>query len=39
VTGIGGHAPHLPGDDWMTVDLQAPALSLAGWNVTGGASG
>jgi predicted Zn-dependent protease len=39
VAGIGGHAAHLPGDDWMSIDLRAPALSLAAWNVTGGASG
>jgi predicted Zn-dependent protease len=39
VTGIGAHAPHLPTDDWLTMDVRAPALSLAAWNVTGGASG
>ena len=39
VTGIGAHAPHLPGEDWMSLDLRAPALRLAAWNVTGGASG
>ena len=39
VAGIGAQAPHLPADDWMSVDLRAPALSLAAWNVTGGASG
>jgi hypothetical protein len=39
VGGIGTHAPHLPADDWLGMDLRAPALSLAEWNVTGGASG
>ena len=39
VAGIGSVAPHLPGEDWFAIDLRAPALSLAGWNVTGGASG
>jgi predicted Zn-dependent protease len=39
VAGIGSVAPHLPAEDWFGIDLQAPALSLAGWNVTGGASG
>ncbi len=39
VAGIGAHAPHLPSEDWVSVDLRAPALSLAAWNVTGGASG
>ncbi len=39
VTGIGVVAPHLPGEDWFPIDLRAPALRLAEWNVTGGASG
>jgi hypothetical protein len=39
VAGIGTSASHLPGEDWLPIDLQAPALSLAAWNVTGGASG
>jgi predicted Zn-dependent protease len=39
VAGIGGHAPHLPADDWLSMDLRAPALSLSAWNITGGASG
>ena len=39
VAGIGTHAPHVPTDDWLGMDLRPPALSLAGWNVTGGASG
>jgi len=39
VAGIGTSAQHLPGEDWLPIDLQAPALSLAAWNVTGGASG
>ena len=39
VTGLGAHAPHLPGEDWVAIDLRAPALHLAAWNVTGGASG
>jgi predicted Zn-dependent protease len=39
VAGLGAHAPHLPGEDWIAVDLRAPALSLAAWNITGGASG
>jgi hypothetical protein len=39
VAGIGASAPHLPGEDWFAIDLRAPALSLAAWNVTGGASG
>jgi predicted Zn-dependent protease len=39
VAGIGTHAPHLPGEDWLPVDLRAPALSLAEWNITGGTSG
>jgi predicted Zn-dependent protease len=39
VAGIGGHAFHLPADDWLSMDLRAPALSLAAWNITGGASG
>jgi predicted Zn-dependent protease len=39
VAGIGTDAPHLPADDWMSMDLRAPALSLAAWNITGGASG
>jgi predicted Zn-dependent protease len=39
VAGIGSFAPHLPAEDWFGIDLSAPALSLAAWNVTGGASG
>ena len=32
-------APHVVGEDWIEADLRAPALSLAEWNITGGASG
>jgi predicted Zn-dependent protease len=39
VAGIGAHAQHLPAEDWFAVDLSAPALSLAEWNITGGAAG
>jgi PmbA/TldA metallopeptidase C-terminal domain len=39
VFGIGPTAPHAAGEDWIASDLRAPALSLASWNVTGGASG
>jgi predicted Zn-dependent protease len=39
VAGIGPNAPHVAGEDWIESDLRAPALSLASWNVTGGASG
>jgi predicted Zn-dependent protease len=39
VVGIGPVAPHVVGEDWIEADLLAPALSLAEWNITGGASG
>jgi predicted Zn-dependent protease len=39
VVGIGPVAPHVAGEDWIEADLRAPALSLAEWNITGGASG
>jgi predicted Zn-dependent protease len=39
VAGIGPVSPHVAGEDWIEADLRAPALSLASWNVTGGASG
>jgi predicted Zn-dependent protease len=39
VLGIGPVAPHVVGEDWIEADLRAPALSLAEWNITGGASG
>jgi predicted Zn-dependent protease len=39
VVGIGPVAPHVVGEDWIEADLKAPALSLAEWNITGGASG
>jgi predicted Zn-dependent protease len=39
VVGIGRVAPHVVGEDWIEADLKAPALSLAEWNITGGASG
>jgi predicted Zn-dependent protease len=39
VVGIGPVAPQVVGEDWIPADLKAPALSLAEWNITGGASG
>jgi predicted Zn-dependent protease len=39
VLAIGPVAPHVVGEDWIEADLRAPALSLAEWNITGGASG
>jgi predicted Zn-dependent protease len=39
VAGIGPASPHVAGEDWIESDLRAPGLSLASWNVTGGASG
>jgi predicted Zn-dependent protease len=39
VVSVGPVAPHVVGEDWIESDLRAPALSLAAWNVTGGASG
>ena len=39
VVGIGPVAPHVVGEDWIEADLRAPALSLAEWNITGGAAG
>jgi predicted Zn-dependent protease len=38
VLGIGAHAPGLPGV-WSELGIHAPALRLASWNYTGGASG
>jgi len=38
VLGIGAHAATLP-DDWEFLSFRAPALHLASWNFTGGASG
>jgi predicted Zn-dependent protease len=39
VNAIGPVSAHVAGEDWIESDLRAPALSLASWNVTGGASG
>ncbi len=38
VLGIGSHAVTLP-NSWETMSYRAPALHLASWNFTGGASG
>jgi predicted Zn-dependent protease len=38
VLGIGGHAVTLP-SSWEAMSYRAPALHLASWNFTGGASG
>jgi hypothetical protein len=38
VLGIGAHTPGLPGV-WSELGIHAPALRLASWNYTGGASG
>ena len=38
VLGVGSAAVHLP-DSWVAARWTAPALHLASWNFTGGASG
>jgi predicted Zn-dependent protease len=38
VLGIGSHAVEMPGP-WAEAGFMAPALRLASWNYTGGASG
>ena len=38
VLGVGTHAVGLPGA-WSELGIHAPALRLASWNYTGGASG